>query len=489
MTLHNTGLPADQVLDELRTMRSGDLPTHGGRTLAYVYDSGLAGLDELAMSAYALASATNGLDPTAFPSLLRMENEIVATAAALLGGGPSTAGSVTSGGTESCMLAVHAARAARPDVERPTIVLASTAHAAFHKAAHYFGVEAVTVPVLPESFVADPAAMAAAIDERTVLVVVSAPSYAHGVVDPVPEVAAAAAARGVRCHVDACIGGWVLPYLRALGAPVPDFDLSVPGVTSLSVDLHKYAYCPKGTSVLLHADAELRRSQFFASARWPGYTMLNSTMQSTRSGGPLAAAWAVLNHIGDQGYRELASRTLAAVRALRSGIDAIDGLRVQGDPQATLLSVVATTGDLDVFTVADEMTERGWYLQPQFGFEGSPPNLHLTVTAANHGAEAALLSDLASAVAAARRSGPVTLAPELTSAIATLDPSGLTSEQFAGLLAMAGLEGTGTPKRMAEINAMLAAAPPTLRERLLVEFLGVLYTPVPPPPAGESDSA
>jgi glutamate/tyrosine decarboxylase-like PLP-dependent enzyme len=482
------GLPAERVLDELRAMRAGDLPTHGGRTLAYVYDSGLSGLDDLAGRAHALASSANGLDPTAFPSLLRMENDIVAAAAALLGGGPSTVGSVTSGGTESCMLAVHAARAAHPEIDRPKIVLASTAHAAFHKAAHYFGVEAVTVPV-DDGFRASPAAMAEAIDDRTVLVVVSAPSYAHGVIDPVPSVAAAALARGVRCHVDACIGGWVLPYFRALGEPVPDFDLSVPGVTSLSVDLHKYAYCPKGTSVLLHASADLRRTQFFASAAWPGYTMLNSTMQSTRSGGPLAAAWAVLNHLGDNGYRALAAQVLAAVRALRAGIDAIEGLRVQGSPQSTLLSVAAADDSFDVFTVADEMTERGWYLQPQFGFESSPANLHLTVTAANHGSEAGLLADLASAVAVAQDRGPVALPVELTAAIASLDPSGLTSEQFAGLLAMAGLEGAGTPKRMAEINTMLSAAPHGLRERLLVEFLGVLYTPTPRPRSGEGPSA
>jgi len=477
MSLPTAGLPADQVLDELRAMRSGDLPTHGGRTLAYVYDSGRRGLDELAAGAHALASSANGLDPTAFPSLLRMENEVVAAAAGLLGGGPATVGTVTSGGTESCMLAVHAARAARPDVAHPKIVLASTAHAAFHKAAHYFGIEAVAVAVSEGTFLADPDAMADAIDERTVLVVVSAPSYAHGVVDPVAPIAAAAARRGVRCHVDACIGGWVLPYFRALGVSMPDFDLSVPGVTSLSVDLHKYAYCPKGTSVLLHANAELRRSQYFASAAWPGYTMLNSTLQSTRSGGPLAAAWAVLRHVGDNGYSALAAQTLDAVRALRSGIEAVPGLRVLGEPQATLLAVTADTDEFDVFTVADEMTERGWYLQPQFAFESSPANLHMTVTASNNGAESALLTDLASAVAAARRRGPVALPPELVAAIATLDPSTLTSDQFAGLLAMAGMEGTGTPKRMAEINSMLAVAPAPLRERLLIEFLSIMYTP------------
>jgi sphinganine-1-phosphate aldolase len=475
--VRTVGLSAEQVLDELRTMRAGDLPTHGGRTLAYVYDSGLTGLDELAAAAHALASATNGLDPTAFPSLLRMENEIVASAAALLGGGPATVGSVTSGGTESCMLAVHAARAARPDIDKPRIVLASTAHAAFHKAAHYFGVETVTVPVEASSFVADAAAMAGAIDDRTVLVVVSAPSYAHGVIDPVTPVAAAASAKGVRCHVDACIGGWVLPYFRELGVPVPDFDLSVPGVTSLSVDLHKYAYCPKGTSVLLHADAGLRRAQFFASAAWPGYTMLNSTLQSTRSGGPLASAWAVLNHLGDEGYRSLAARALSAVRTLRAGIGAIEGLRVLGDPLSTLLSVAASGEDFDVFTVADEMTGRGWYLQPQFGFESSPPNLHLTVTAANHGSEELLLVDLASAVAAARRGGPVTMAAEVVSAIAGLSPDDLTPEMFAGLLTAAGMTGTAVPQRMAEVNTMLATASPALRERLLVEFLSALFTP------------
>src|SRR5262249_45134337 len=157
---------------------------------------------------------------------------------------------------------------ARPDIEAPRIVLPTTAHAAFHKAAHYFGLETVAVPVDPSSYQADPDAVADAIDERTVLVVASAPSYAHGVLDPASPIAAPAGERGVRCHVDACIGGWLLPYFRRLGMPLPDFDLAVPGVTSISVDLHKYAYCPKGTSVLLHADAALRASQYFASAAW-----------------------------------------------------------------------------------------------------------------------------------------------------------------------------------------------------------------------------
>jgi glutamate/tyrosine decarboxylase-like PLP-dependent enzyme len=462
-------------LDELRALRAGDLPTHGGRTLAYVYDSAVSGLDELAAAAHALASSVNGLDPTAFPSLLRLENDIVGTATRLLGG---EVGTVTSGGTESCLLAVVAARDARPEITRPAMVLPDTAHAAFRKAAHYFGVRAVVVPVDPKTFRADPDAMAAAIDDDTVLVVASAPSYAHGVVDPVAEIAAAAAERGVRCHVDACIGGWVLPYFRRLGVDVPPFDFSVPGVTSLSVDLHKYAYCPKGTSLLLHANADLRRSQYFASADWPGYTMLNSTTQSTRSGGPVAAAWAVLRELGDDGYLGLAARTLGAVRLIREGIEGIDGLRLLGDPDSTLLAVAAATEDFDVFTVADEMRVRNWYVQPQFAYGASPANLHLTITAANAGGEQELLTDLRDSVCAARDLGPVPVAQEVVDLVRALDPNSLTPQEFQGLLAAAGLGGgTVLPERMAPVNALLAVAAPALRERLLVEFLGGLYTP------------
>ncbi|GAA0210820.1 aminotransferase class V-fold PLP-dependent enzyme [Saccharothrix mutabilis subsp. mutabilis] len=460
----------EDVLAELAALRAGDLPTHGGRTLAYVYDSAVPGLDDLAARAHASASSVNGLDPTAFPSLLRLENDIVATAARLLGGTPETVGTVTSGGTESCLLAVLAARDARP-VESPSIVLPETAHAAFHKAAHYFGVRVVAVPVDPKTFRADPDAMVAAIDDTTVLVVVSAPSYAHGVVDPVPPIAAACLERGVRCHVDACIGGWVLPF-----APdAPPFDFSVPGVTSISVDLHKYAYCPKGTSVLLHANADLRRPQYFASAAWPGYTMLNSTTQSTRSGGPVAAAWAVLRHIGDDGYRTLAATALGSTRVIRDGIEGIDGLRVLGEPDSTL--VAFTSDDVDVFVVADEMRARNWYVQPQFAHRSSPANLHLTVTAANAGAEDGFLADLRASVAAARAAGPVDVPAEVVAFIEALDPDALTPQEFAGLLAAAGLGGgAALPERMATVNTLLAAARPALRERLLVEFLGVLYS-------------
>ncbi|GAB2782629.1 pyridoxal phosphate-dependent decarboxylase family protein [Amycolatopsis magusensis] len=463
---------AEDVLAELRALRAGDLPTHGARTLAYVYDSGLSGVDELAAGAHALAAHANGLDPTAFPSLLRLENDLVAATADLVGATGETVGAVTSGGTESCLLAVLAARTGAPEVREPAMVLPETAHAAFQKAAHFFGVRAVPVPVDPVTFRADPAAMAAAMDEHTVLVVASAPSYAHGVVDPIAEIAAAVSARGIRMHVDACIGGWVLPHLG-----VPPFGFGVPGVTSVSVDLHKYAYCPKGVSVLLHANAGLRRGHYFASADWPGYTMLNSTVQSTRSGGPLAAAWAVVRHIGPDGYRHLALEARAAAEEIAAGIGKIDGLRVLGSPDSTLVAFALDgTPGFDLFTVADEMSARKWYVQPQFAHGVSPENLHLTLSAANRGHEPEFLADLEAAVSAARATGPVTVDPQIAEFVAALDPDQLTSEQFAGLLGAAGLgEGSAVPARMAEVNTLLAAAPARLRERLLLEFLGQLH--------------
>jgi len=275
----------DDVLATLRMLQAMDLPAHGGRTLAYVYDSGLADADAVGLEALAMFASSNGLDPTAFPSLLRMENDLVALTGGLLDAPDGYAGSVTSGGTESILLAVLAARHGSGTTD-PSMVIPASAHAAFHKAAEFLGVRAVLVDVDPVTLRADPTAMAAAIDDTTVLVVASAPSYAHGVVDPVTEIAALAAERGIRCHVDACIGGWVLPHLDGT-AP---WTFAVDGVTSISVDLHKYAYTPKGVSLLLHRDAGLRRGHLFASGAWPGYTRLNTTAQSTKSGGPLAAA-------------------------------------------------------------------------------------------------------------------------------------------------------------------------------------------------------
>lgn len=464
------------VLKRLRALQQGDLPTHGGSTLAYVYDSGLAEADEIGRQALALYGATNGLDPTVFPSLRTLENDLVGWAARLMQG-PEAVGTVTSGGTESILLAVQTARDASQGVASPSMVLPSTAHAAFHKAAHYFGVRAIVVDVDPKTYLARPDAMAAACDDTTVLVVASAPSYAHGVVDPIPQLAEVASARGIRCHVDACIGGWVLPYLRADGVDVPDFDFAVPGVTSVSMDLHKYAYTPKGASILLHRTAGLRRPQYFAHADWPGYTMLNSTMQSTKSGAPLAAAWAVIQHIGDDGYRRLARSSYDATLRLAEVAASIDGLSVLAPPATTLLAL-RSDERADVFTIADEMAARGWFVQPQLSFRDQPPSLHLSMSAATAGRFDELIEALTSAVRAAQATGPVQVAPELAAAAGALDPATLDDAAFNGLLELAGL-GTGEtlPGRLAPVNALLNVAPPRLREALLIAFLDRLMRP------------
>ncbi|MBB2892458.1 pyridoxal phosphate-dependent decarboxylase family protein [Flexivirga oryzae] len=463
------------VLEQLRAMQEHDVPVRGGRTLAYVYDSGLADADEIGRAAVAAYAGANGLDPTAFPSLLTMENELVGFACDLLDAPESTVGTVTSGGTESVLLAVQTARDAHPQIERPRMVLPATAHAAFHKAAHYFGVEPVVVPVA-EDHRAHPDRMASAIDDRTVLVVASAPSYAHGVVDPVTSVAAAAAARGVRCHVDACIGGWVLPYATRLGRPVPAWTFAVDGVTSISVDLHKYAYAPKGTSILLHRAPELRRPQFFASARWPGYTMLNSTMQSTKSGGPLAGAWAVVRQIGDAGYLELNRRMLAGVDALVAAIDRIDALHTVARPDSTLV-VFGTDDSCDVFTLTDLLSRAGWYVQPQLSFAGEPPTIHLSVSPATQ--VDAFVGALRDAVAEAVRVGPAQVSPDIAEFVRALDAATLTDEDFAGLLAAVGMDGDGgLPESMATVNALLDIAAPALREALLTAYLDRLARPV-----------
>lgn len=477
------------ALARLRAMQAADLPVHGGRTLAYVYDSGLPDVDRIGRDAVAAYAGSNGLDPTAFPSLLQMENDVVGFAADLVDAPDTAVGSVTSGGTESVLLAVQAARDSRPDVDHPRMVLPDTAHAAFHKAAHYFGVEAVLVPVGPD-FRADPAAMVAALDadlHRTVLAVVSAPSYAHGVVDPVAEVAAAALARGIRCHVDACIGGWVLPYAARLGRDVPAWTFAVDGVTSISVDLHKYGYAPKGTSVLLHRTPELRAPQYFASAAWPGYTMLNSTMQSTKSGGPLAGAWAVVQSLGDTGYELLSRDVFEAVDRIVAGVADIPGLSVLVAPDSTLVTLV-TDDSCDAFTVCDEMSTRGWYVQPQMSYAGVPPTIHLSVSAATLAHVDELLAALTAAATAAVAAGPVSVDPGVAAFIAALDPSALSAEDFDGLLLAAGLVGAGDgqgdlalPGRMAEVNAMLDLAAPAMREALLVAFLDRLQRPTRSP--------
>ncbi|MFI7703029.1 pyridoxal phosphate-dependent decarboxylase family protein [Nonomuraea sp. NPDC049480] len=471
MNLPPTGRTPEDLLAEVAGMKEHDLPVRGGQVTAYVYDTGRAEVNDAAARAYFEMLEVNCLDPTAFPSVVEMERQVVGAVADVLGGGH---GIFTSGGTESIMLTVKAARdlAGRGS---PNVVVPVTAHPAFHKAAHYLGVEVVAVPVDLETYRVRARDVEAAVDENTILVVASAPSYPQGVIDPIEEVAAVAAAAGVPCHVDACVGGWLLPWLRAAGAAIPPFDLSVPGVTSISCDLHKFGYAPKGASVVLFADPAMRRKAYFASAAWPGYTIINATVQSSRSAGPLGGAWATLQALGREGYLELGRATLEATRRLREGIAAIPGLRVLGEPESSL---VAFGGEgVDVFVLADEARGRGWFLQPQLSYAGIPANLHITVTGVTLAGVDAMLKVIAESAAAAVGRGPVVLPEGLVELVAGMDLEALDDATFAELAASVGVDlrpGAGQPE-MAVVNAVLDALPAASREAVLVRFLSVLY--------------
>ncbi len=387
-----TGRSADDLLVEIRANRGNDADWRGGRTFSLVYNPADPELERLQEAVAQEYLHENYLNPFAFPSLLNMEQDVVAMASDLLGA-PSAGGKLTSGGTESIFLAVQVAReharAAR-NIAEPQLVTASTAHPAFAKAAHYLDLEHVVVPVGDDGRL-DPDAAAAVLTDRSALLVGSAPCYPFGVIDPIPELAALAADHGALFHVDACLGGWLLPFWERLGEPVPPWDLSVPGVTSISADLHKYGWCFKGVSVLLHRDPEMVRHQYFLYDAWPGGMYGSATAAGTRPGAPIAAAWATITHLGEPGFMRLAGQVRDATHRFRAGIDAIDGLHITGDP---VMSVMEISSDVhDLAAVNDVMDDRGWHLDRQQG------GLHLMLSPFHLTVVDEFLRDLADAVA------------------------------------------------------------------------------------------
>ena len=407
----STGSPVDEVVRELGSKKDGDVRWAEGRTFGLVFDGGDE-VREVAERAARLFLHENALNTSAFPSLGEIQSELCGWTAELLHGPAGTAGFLTSGGTESILCAVEAARErARSErsVVDPEIVLAESAHAAFHKGAHLFGLRTRVVPVT-DAWTVDLDAMADAIGPKTALVVASAPQYPQGVVDPVAEIAELAASVGASCHVDACMGGFVLPF-AAIEDPdawgSPPWDLAVEGVTTISADLHKLGYAPKGASVILHRSRQLRRYQTFDFDGWLGGRYVTPNLQGTRSGLPMAAAWAVVRHLGMDGYRRLVRSTIEAADRIRVGVRAVDGLTVPGDPRHHLLSITSDPScgeSIDVFALGDAMAARGWHHDRQ----GPPDGLHLTVSAGNAPIVAEWLEDLAEAVIEARAAAPGT---------------------------------------------------------------------------------
>ncbi len=396
------GRPADDVVADLQAMTADDKDFRRGRTFGLVYHAG-EDLERIVATAHEQFLWHNALNPDAFPSLRRMQSEVVAMTADLLGAevvaaeGGEVAGFMTSGGTESILMAVKAAkvRARRErDVEHPNVVLAASAHAAFDKACGYFGLESRRVPVRSD-WRADIDAMAGAIDADTALIVGSAPQYPQGVIDPIPELAALAAERDINCHVDACMGGFVLPFLERLGRDIPPWNFAVPGVTSISADIHKYGYTPKGASVILHRSKELRRDQTFVFDGWLGGFYGSSGVLGTKPGGPIAAAWTAFQYLGIDGYCERVAKAVEARERLVAGVRGIAELAVVGEPEVTLAAITAADGSgFDVFALGTELFDRGWMLDRQ----GPPDSLHCSCAPVHADMIDEFLSELADAV-------------------------------------------------------------------------------------------
>lgn len=304
--LHQVGRNPDDVIDDLGAKRVHDVRWEDGRAFGMVYDGG-PGVKEVAERAAELYLHENALNTKAFPSLASIQSEVVGWTAGLLHGPDTASGFLTSGGTESILCAVKAARE-RARAERcitaPEMIVAESAHAAFHKGAHLFGLQLHKTPVL-DDWTANVDAMAELVNDNTVLIVGSAPQYPQGVIDDIPAIAALASAADANCHVDACMGGFVLPFAEMLGRDVALWDFRVEGVTSISADIHKLGYAPKGVSVILHRTKELRRYQTFMFDDWLGGFYASPNLQGTRSGLPMAAAWAVMSHLGVDGYVDL----------------------------------------------------------------------------------------------------------------------------------------------------------------------------------------
>ncbi len=396
-----SGTSTRDVLAELDKRRALEPDNHGGRLFGLVYPSADEGLERLLHEVYEKYLFGNALNPLRFPEVARLEQEVLGMVGGLLNlevGGPFSGrggGAMTSGGTESILMSmkVNRERARLRGIARPQIVAARTAHPAYAKAAHYFDMELVSVPV-DDQWRAVPEAMAAAITENTAVVVASAFTYPHGVLDPVSDIAAIAAERGIGCHVDACIGAMSLPFWERLGEAIDPWDFRVPGVTEISADIHKYGFIPKGASVVLHRDADWFGHQVFTYDEWPSGLYASSGVAGAKPAAPIAAAWAALRYLGVEGYTALHGQVRDASRELQAGIASIDGLEIVGQPVGPVLAWRSTTHDIGA--IGDAMEDRGWHVNRNT----EPDSLHVMLSPAHAPLMGQFVDDLRASVAA-----------------------------------------------------------------------------------------
>lgn len=375
------GRKIEDIYKEMDESKADDFKWEKGRVFCLTYSVDDQHHDFLKES-YGKFISENFLNPMAFQSLKKMEREVVRMSINLMNGSEKAVGTMTSGGTESILMAVKAARdlakKTKPWILKPELVCPDSAHVAFEKACKYFGVKYVPVKVGAD-YKANVKAMKKAVGRNTIMMMGSAPQYPQGVIDPIRELAAFAKKKKIPFHVDACVGGFMLPWLEKLGEDITEWDFRVPGVTSISADLHKYGFAAKGASVVLYSDMKYMKHQFFITTDWSGGIYASPNMPGTRPGGAIAAAWGTMNKLGANGYLEQAQKTINVAKEMRKRISEIPELEVCGDPKATLFSFRSITKDVDTYALADTLTDKGWW----FDRQQMPASIHLTVMPAH----------------------------------------------------------------------------------------------------------
>ncbi len=391
------GKAYDEILEDMQSFRTQDADFLGGRTWSLVYHLSQEH-DAFLKKAHNLYFSENALNPMAFKSLKRFEHEVIKMAADLLNGDENVVGTMTSGGTESCLLPVMAYRELARSKKRwgklkPEMIVPESVHVAWKKAGKYFNVKMVRIP-LKADFTVDVDILRKKINKNTVMIVASAPSYPHGVIDPIEEIGQIAWEKNVPFHVDSCLGGFFLPFVEQIGYPIPAFDFRCKGVTSISADIHKYGFGAKGASILLYKNMAYLTHQFFIDQDWPGGVFASPALLGTRPGGPIAAAWAAMNTMGINGYQQMAGKVMATTEKLIKGINGLQGLRVMGKPQMSVFAYSSTSPMIDIFAVGDVMENKGWHIDRL----QRPEGLHAMVTPAHETVADQYLADLKDAL-------------------------------------------------------------------------------------------
>ncbi len=371
------GLSKQEIFNQLEDFKKQDADWKRGRVFSLVFYPGEEAAAVM-QDAYRMFGLENGLNPTVFKSLKRMEGDVISFTGSLLHAPETAVGSMTSGGTESIICAVKAAKkfahSKNKNLVRGNIVMPESAHPAFNKAADYFDLEMRTVHCLGDGLEPDMVQYQSLIDANTIMIVGSSPAYPHGHIDPLHELNKIAIEKDLWFHVDACVGGYMLPFLEQFGYNVPVFDFRLEGVSSISLDIHKYGYGPKGSSVIFYRNTEKRKKQFYVYTKWTGGLYVSPSVSGTRPGGAIAGSWAIMNFLGIEGYKRMAQETYDAAQKIQKAINNIEGLKVVGNPLTTVFSF-KSTGRIDIYRLGDELSQMGWHLDRQL----TPPSLHSTV--------------------------------------------------------------------------------------------------------------